>query len=122
MNPFNRRPNNFPTRRNNFTQQPNMMPPGVTGARGDGDVMTPEEALARSGLGDGGFQSRLEWRVVVMNAMRQGLCERVGRNHWKFGPEFWQAVQEEFGNGNSGPNNDDFGVSTRPSVPILNFS
>jgi hypothetical protein len=90
-------------------QRPQM---GQAGAQ----QMSSTEALRLSGLDAGDLASIKEWQVVMIQAERQGLVERIGRELYLIGPEFWQTLSEEFGRpvgpgggGGGGRDQDPFG-------------
>jgi hypothetical protein len=65
--------------------------------QGETQQMSSVEALQLSGLGTGDLASKAEWLVVMIRAERQGLVERISPGMYLIGPEFWQALSEEFG-------------------------
>ena len=71
--------------------------------------MTSAQALQRSGLNSEGMRAKLEWKLVMRNATQQGLIRPLDRDFYEIGPEFWQAVQEEFGTGDNGGGRNDGG-------------
>ena len=76
--------------------------------------MSSTEALRLSGLDTGDVASIKEWQVVMIQAERQGLVEKIGRELYLIGPEFWQTLSEEFGGtvgpgGGGGGDQDPFG-------------
>jgi hypothetical protein len=75
--------------------------------------MSSMEALRLSGLDVSNRRSMREWIIIMIKAERQGLVERIGHSTYLIGPEFWQALSEEFGRpvgpGSGGGDQDPFG-------------
>lgn len=62
--------------------------------------MTGLEALRQTGLWDGRSRGALmEWKMVLMNAVRLGLIRPVAVGRFLFTDQFFQAVEQEFGGG-----------------------
>lgn len=101
---------------------PGMMPDRPRGG-GGAETMTGDEALQRSGLNTG-IQARSEWKEVLFDALDQGLIRRAGGNRFLIGPDFWDAIERQFGGtGNNGGGRNDsrvdgYGVN----VPLLSSS